>query len=92
MNDVGVCLIVQNAYLNNAKVYLIAQKVYLTITNSRGKCNDIIYITNLSYVNSEGRFSLAVGSFKPTLKDNPNQRQTFQLWKKTQSNPSTYLA
>ena len=74
MTDFVVYLIVQMAYLNNAKVYLIAQKVYLIVANSRGKYNDLIYITNLSYVNREGEFSLAVDSFKHTLKDKPKSK------------------
>ena len=74
MTDYGVYLIAQKVYLNIAKVYLNAQKVYLIVANSRGKCNDIIYITNISYINREGEFSLAVSSFKHTLKDKPKSK------------------
>jgi hypothetical protein len=74
MTDFGVCLIVQKVYLIGQKVYLIVQKACLIGTNPWGKCNDLIYIINLNYVNREGEFSLAVGSFKHPLKDKPKSK------------------
>lgn len=102
MTDFRVRIIVQRVRLIVQRVRLIVQKVRIIVQNSRGKCNGIISLIGLislvilirpiDEIKIEGCFHSFLDSFKHPLKDNPKQRKTFQLWKKTQSNPSTYLA
>ena len=81
MTDYGVYLNAQKVYLNIAKVYLNAQKVYLIVANSRGKCNDIIYITNISYINREGDVFTRC-KLVQTYSKRQTKIKTFQLWHK----------